>query len=222
MGATTIWERWDSMRPDGSVKPSGMTSFNHYALGAIADWLHRSVAGLAPAEPGYRRLLVRPRPAFDLTDAETRHETPYGEAAVRWERAGGRLALRVLVPVGVTAEVHLPGTAEPVVVGHGEHRWEVADPTSDRDARELDPATATVRDLVDHPSTWARVVEIATEAGITPLGDVEAASKIAAYLDSPVAVVPGVLAPEDLMAAAVDVRERFARALGLPGPGQQR
>ena len=56
MGATTIWERWDSLRPDGSVNPGAMTSFNHYALGAVVDWLCRTVGGLAPAEPGYRRL----------------------------------------------------------------------------------------------------------------------------------------------------------------------
>ena len=62
MGATTVWERWDSMLPDGSINPGEMTSFNHYALGAVADFLHRVVAGLAPSEPGYRRLLVRPRP----------------------------------------------------------------------------------------------------------------------------------------------------------------
>ena len=65
MGATTIWERWDSLRPDGSVNPGGMTSFNHYALGAVADWLHRRVAGLAPAAPGYRvahrRIPCRPK-----------------------------------------------------------------------------------------------------------------------------------------------------------------
>ena len=63
MGATTIWERWDSMLPDGRINPGEMTSFNHYALGAVADWLHRTVAGLAPAAPGYRGSLVRPRPA---------------------------------------------------------------------------------------------------------------------------------------------------------------
>ena len=61
MGATTIWERWDSLLPDGSVNPGEMTSFNHYAFGAVADWLHRTVAGLAPAEPGYRRIEIRPR-----------------------------------------------------------------------------------------------------------------------------------------------------------------
>ena len=72
MGATTIWERWDSMLPDGSVNPGEMTSFNHYALGAVADWLHRRVAGLAPAAPGYRRVLVRPRPGGGLTHAGPR------------------------------------------------------------------------------------------------------------------------------------------------------
>ena len=64
-GGTTIWERWDSMLPDGTVNPGEMTSFNHYALGAVADWMHRTVAGLAPLEPGYRRILFRPSPAAD-------------------------------------------------------------------------------------------------------------------------------------------------------------
>ena len=88
MGATTIWERWDSMLPDGSINPGDMTSFNHYALGAVADWMHRSIAGLAPADLAYRKLLVRPLPGGGLTWAAARHETPYGEAAVRWERDG--------------------------------------------------------------------------------------------------------------------------------------
>ncbi len=52
MGATTVWERWDSMLPDGTINPGEMTSFNHYALGAVADWMHRTIGGLSPAEPG--------------------------------------------------------------------------------------------------------------------------------------------------------------------------
>jgi len=83
MGATTVWERWDSMLPDGRVNPGEMTSFNHYALGAVADWLHRTVAGLAPGAPGYRRLVVAPRPGGGLTHAAASHETPYGRADVR-------------------------------------------------------------------------------------------------------------------------------------------
>ena len=65
MGATTIWERWDSMLPDGSLNPGEMTSFNHYALGAVADWMHRTIGGIAPLEPGYERVLIAPRPGGD-------------------------------------------------------------------------------------------------------------------------------------------------------------
>ncbi|GAA2212647.1 glycoside hydrolase family 78 protein [Nonomuraea monospora] len=120
MGATTIWERWDSMLPDGSVNPGEMTSFNHYALGAVADWMHRTVAGLAPAEPGYRKLLVRPRPGGGLTHARATHLTPYGEAEVAWRLDGERLSVTVQVPQNTTAVVELPG--EPAVeAGPGQH-----------------------------------------------------------------------------------------------------
>ncbi|MGW0808561.1 family 78 glycoside hydrolase catalytic domain [Nonomuraea sp. NPDC002799] len=122
MGATTIWERWDSMLPDGSVNPGEMTSFNHYALGAVADFLHRVVAGLAPAEPGYRRLLVRPRPGGGLTHARATHRTPHGQAEVSWERTGDQFTLHVLVPPNTTADVHLPSDpGQPVQVGAGRH-----------------------------------------------------------------------------------------------------
>ncbi|MFH5879425.1 glycoside hydrolase family 78 protein [Arthrobacter sp. NA-172] len=124
MGATTIWERWDSMLPDGSINPGEMTSFNHYALGAVADWMHRSVAGLACAEPGFRKLLVRPRPGGGLEWADARHEGPYGEAAVRWDISGGAFSLSVTVPAGCTATVYLPDVEESRhEVGSGVHTF---------------------------------------------------------------------------------------------------
>jgi alpha-L-rhamnosidase len=122
MGATTIWERWDSLLPDGTVNPGEMTSFNHYALGAVADWLHRTVAGLAPAAPGYRRLAVAPRPGGGLTHAAATHETPYGRAEVRWAIADGTLTVDAVVPPGTTAAVALPGE-DPVEVASGRHRF---------------------------------------------------------------------------------------------------
>jgi alpha-L-rhamnosidase len=129
MGATTIWERWDSMRPDGSINPGEMTSFNHYALGAVADWLHRVVAGLAPVEPGYRRIQIRPIPGGGLTHACARHETPYGLAESRWEVMDGTFRLDAIVPPNSTADVYLPGAAgssrRPIVVGSGRHQWSV-------------------------------------------------------------------------------------------------
>ncbi|UUN31594.1 family 78 glycoside hydrolase catalytic domain [Streptomyces sp. FIT100] len=108
-GATTIWERWDSLLPDGTVNPGEMTSFNHYALGAVADWLHRTVAGLAPAAPGYRRIRVAPRPGGGLTHARARHLTPYGPAEVGWRIAGRLLHVDVVVPPGATALIDLVG-----------------------------------------------------------------------------------------------------------------
>jgi alpha-L-rhamnosidase len=126
MGATTIWERWDSMLPDGSINAGDMTSFNHYALGAVADWLHRTVAGLAPAAPGYRRLQVEPRPGPGLTSAAATHETPYGTASVAWMLSGGTaFTLDVTVPPNTTAEVVLPDGSAPVQVGSGRHSFSV-------------------------------------------------------------------------------------------------
>ncbi len=127
MGATTIWERWDSMLPDGAINPGDMTSFNHYALGAVADWMHRTIAGLAPTAPGYRRILVAPRPGGGLSHAATAHETPYGRAAVAWRRSDDVLTVDVAVPAGTTALLRLPGEGwEDVEVGPGAHTFRCA------------------------------------------------------------------------------------------------
>jgi len=155
MGATTIWERWDSLLPDGSVNPGEMTSFNHYALGAVADWLHRTVAGLAPGAPGYRRLDVRPRPGGGLTHARARHRTPYGNAEVAWRIVEEEITVEVVVPPNTTAAVTLPGgNAESVEVGSGTHRWSYPyRPTpATRTPLALD---STLIELVDDAEAWA-------------------------------------------------------------------
>lgn len=157
MGATTTWERWDSMLPDGTINPGQMTSFNHYALGAVADWLHRVVGGLAPAAPGYRRLTISPRPGGDLTRARARHRTPYGMAEVAWEVTDGRMAVEVLVPPDTTAIVTLPGSdAAPIEVGAGSHRWAYphADPSGRRPVPTLE---STLDEVVADPAAWALV-----------------------------------------------------------------
>ncbi|MGW7649502.1 family 78 glycoside hydrolase catalytic domain [Streptomyces bobili] len=120
MGATTIWERWDSLRPDGTLNPGGMTSFNHYALGAVADWLHRVVGGITATAPGYRTIAFRPRPGGGITWARTRHESPYGTVSLSWELTATGLTARITVPQGCTATAELPGCA-PVALGPGEH-----------------------------------------------------------------------------------------------------
>jgi alpha-L-rhamnosidase len=127
MGATTIWERWDSMLPDGSINPGEMTSFNHYALGAIADWMHRVVGGLASLEPGYARILVAPQIGDGIDWARTSLQTPHGLAAVAWSRAGEGITLDVTVPQGASAVVRWPGMSD-VEIEPGEHSFALPSP----------------------------------------------------------------------------------------------
>ena len=197
MGATTVWERWDSMLPDGSINPGQMTSFNHYALGAVADWLHRTVAGLAPAGPGYRTLEIRPRPDAALTSASARHLSPYGEASVAWRRDAGRLVVQATVPVGATASVTLPGSDGPVTVGHGRHEWDVPDPCGDDPGLRPD---ATIRDVLDHAPSWREVVCAAVEAEVAT-DEPDVARRLQPFLARPAA-------------ALVDHLVHYARATG--------
>jgi alpha-L-rhamnosidase len=181
MGATTVWERWDSMLPDGSINPGQMTSFNHYALGAVADWMHRRVAGLAPGDAGYRTIVVRPLLTTRLTSASAKHLTPYGEAAVSWSRSNGQVRLTVTVPVGSHAQVEVPGQSTPLEVGHGTHEWTADDPSAD--TAQL-PADATIRQLMDHEATWDAISTAARETEVVS-DDAELAARLERYLDLP-------------------------------------
>jgi alpha-L-rhamnosidase len=164
LGATTVWERWDSMLEDGSINPGEMTSFNHYAFGAIADWLHRVVAGLAPAAPGYRRLRIAPRPLTGLDWARTEHDTPYGRASVGWERSGDAVVVTAVVPAGTTAEVRLPFGGDRLEVGSGSHRWQVAVP-GEALAAVPGPVSlgSSLADIVDDPEAYRTVLRVYSE-----------------------------------------------------------
>ena len=117
-GATTLWEEWDGV--DARGVPHG--SLNHYSKGAVAAFLHRYVAGLRPAAPGYRTFEVRPQPGGGITSAMTRHLSPYGPIEVAWRLDGSSMTLDVLVPAGTRATVVLPGE-ERHGVGPGRHHW---------------------------------------------------------------------------------------------------
>ena len=157
MGATTIWERWDSMLPDGSVNPDEMTSFNHYALGAVADWLQRVVGGLVPLEPGYRRIAIQPRPGGGLRHASARHLTPYGLAESAWTIQDETIHVKVVVPPNTTARVILPSRpGEPVEVGAGIHNWSYA--YQDPDAPQPLSIDNTIGEISDEQRLWAAVL----------------------------------------------------------------
>jgi alpha-L-rhamnosidase len=119
-GATTIWERWDGIRTDGSLQDPGMNSFNHYGLGSVGDWLYRSVGGVGPAAPGYRKLLIAPRPGGTLSSASSDLVTAYGPARSAWTRSGSALTLNVVVPPNTSATVRVPAPAAAAVTAPAE------------------------------------------------------------------------------------------------------
>ena len=109
MGATTIWERWDSVRKDGSIPDNGMNSLNHYAYGSIGDWLYRSAVGIREVEAGYKRIAIKPHTGGNFESMEASTVTPYGKVAAAWKAKGNALTeLAVEIPFNTTAEVFVP------------------------------------------------------------------------------------------------------------------
>ncbi len=107
-GATTIWERWDGIKPDGTFQTPGMNSFNHYAYGAIGEWLFQEVAGIRPEEPGYRRSRIQPVPGGELDHARAILDSPYGRIESSWEIGREGVTFEVEIPANTTAIVVLP------------------------------------------------------------------------------------------------------------------
>jgi alpha-L-rhamnosidase len=111
-GATTIWERWDGQKPDGTFQNPGMNSFNHYAYGAVGDWLYGTVAGIDMADevPGFKQIVIKPHPGSKMNDVIASHESPYGKISSSWILSDGEFVLRVEIPVNTTAEIFVPST----------------------------------------------------------------------------------------------------------------
>ena len=122
-GATTLWERWDCYSRETGFGDVELNSFNHYAYGAIGQWLYETVAGLAPDSdhPGYRHFHVQPQPGGGLTSASARLRTDHGTAASSWHREGEALVLEAVVPDGSTATVHFPAEKSASILRRGRH-----------------------------------------------------------------------------------------------------
>jgi len=109
-GATTIWERWDGQKPNGTFQDVGMNSFNHYAYGAIGEWIYRHVAGIDidPENPGYKHILLAPHPGGGLSNANAEILSIYGKVASSWKFENGDFSYEVVIPANTTATVTLP------------------------------------------------------------------------------------------------------------------
>jgi alpha-L-rhamnosidase len=110
-GATTMWERWNSWTPDKGFGEVGMNSFNHYAYGAIGEWLYATVAGISELAPGFKKILLRPQPHNKLTHAAATLDTPYGIVSSAWKRTKKTFSWTVVVPPNTTATVVPPSTS---------------------------------------------------------------------------------------------------------------
>ncbi|MCF7731317.1 MAG: glycoside hydrolase family 78 protein [Akkermansiaceae bacterium] len=110
MGATTIWERWDGWTPDKGFQDIGMNSFNHYSLGSCGEWLFGTVAGIDqdPAVPGFKQIIIRPRPGGNLTTASGRFRSIHGAITNSWSLKNGNFALTTTIPANTSATVHVP------------------------------------------------------------------------------------------------------------------
>jgi alpha-L-rhamnosidase len=122
MGATTTWEFWDAIREDGSFRSVTTNSMNHYAYGAVGDWMYRNIGGIAqdPAAPGYATVVFRPRPGGGIQHASTALDTVRGEVATSWRAVSGGFALDVTVPANSTGLVYVPADGPDAVAEIGQ------------------------------------------------------------------------------------------------------
>jgi alpha-L-rhamnosidase len=113
MGATTIWERWDGIRPDGTFETPSMNSFNHYAYGSIGDWMYRVIAGIDTYEdgPGYKHIKIMPHPGGGLTHADADLQTYYGKVSSHWNISTSGMNMDVEIPANTHATIYIPASS---------------------------------------------------------------------------------------------------------------
>lgn len=120
-GATTMWERWNSYSHEDGFGDAGMNSFNHYAYGAIGQWMYERIAGISPLEPGYKRIRIAPEPGGPLTSAKGTYESPYGRILSEWQLKNDEFSLCVIIPPNTTAEIVTPAiTRDDIMIARNE------------------------------------------------------------------------------------------------------
>ncbi|MDL2301566.1 glycoside hydrolase family 78 protein [Lachnospiraceae bacterium OttesenSCG-928-D06] len=123
MGATTIWERWNSITPEGDFDLSGMNSLNHYAYGSIGDWMYRKISGISQLEPGYKKFKVAPMFVDGIYQSDRVFETMYGKIESHVSCRNNEINFKVVVPANTSAVIVLPETGETFEVGSGTYEY---------------------------------------------------------------------------------------------------
>lgn len=150
MGATTVWERWNSILPDGSFNPANMNSLNHYAYGSIGNWMYSRLAGLRLLEPGYRKFAVKPMFMKGITWVKLSFESVYGIIGIHWRCEEGAIRVDVTVPVGTQCVLILPEQEEEILLGSGYYTYEYA--TETRLEQERYTLETPLKTMLHHPA----------------------------------------------------------------------
>lgn len=138
-GATTIWERWDSILPSGDFDSSGMNSLNHYAYGAIGEWMYRKLAGINQLEPGYKKIMIKPKFVKGIHSLESEYESMHGLIKSSWSCIDKKIEIDVEIPANTTAILYLPEKNNPIEVGSGTYHFAYETDTDlTRDAYSFD------------------------------------------------------------------------------------
>ena len=147
MGATTVWERWNSLMPDGTPNPDGMNSYNHYAYGSVMEFVYRRIAGIEAAEAGYKKIKVAPNPCKGLANFKAEYESVCGKVFSGYKQKDSKIKFTVEIPEGVQAEIVLPNE-QPIAVAGGRYEYE-----RDWEELEVEPFTpeSYVTEVFDNP-----------------------------------------------------------------------
>ena len=127
LGATTVWERWNSVLPDGSISGINMNSLNHYAYGSVCEAIYSYIAGLSPLRPGWLGARIEPHPNYRMRKIKFSFDSPRGVYCVEWEIRNGKFVLFADIPAGCFADVVLPG-GEKQKVGAGHFEFSIKAP----------------------------------------------------------------------------------------------
>lgn len=148
-GATTIWERWNSILPNGDFDTSGMNSLNHYAYGSIGEWMYRRLAGINQLEPGYKKILIKPQFIKGITSVEAMFQSVYGEIKSAWSCKDQLIKIEVEIPANTTAVLYLPEKEEVIELGSGRYHFEYETGTKlELDRFSMD---STLKEILDEP-----------------------------------------------------------------------
>lgn len=160
-GATTIWERWNSIMPNGDFETLGMNSLNHYAYGSVGNWMYRKLAGINQLEPGYKRILIKPQFIKGITWVKSSFNSPYGVIRSEWSCINRRIKIDVEIPSNTTALLYLPEKNEPIELGSGCYNYEYdTELCLERDRFSLE---STLQDILNEPLAVQMINEHASE-----------------------------------------------------------